>query len=86
MRSTSRSDGRWTAGLLPLLRGINVGPNRVPMALLPSAFEDDGYGSVSTYLQSGNVLLSTDGPVNALEASVEALMERRPREPREGAG
>jgi len=42
---------------LALLRGINVGGNNpIKMADLRACFEEDGFGSVSTYIQSGNVL------------------------------
>ena len=41
-----------------LLRGINVGGhNRVPMPALRTLVEALGYDDVSTYIQSGNVLL-----------------------------
>jgi len=44
-------------GWVALLRGINVGGrNRVPMAELRRLFEETGCGSVSSYIQSGNVL------------------------------
>lgn len=63
---------------LALLRGINVGgKNPVPMAQLRRAFEDEGYGAVSTYIQSGNVLFESDAPAGSLEADVEAMLERR---------
>ncbi len=40
-----------------LLRGINVGgKNLIKMEALRSCFEAGGYGNVSTYIQSGNVL------------------------------
>ena len=40
-----------------LLRGINVGgKNRLPMKDLAAMFDAAGCGSVSTYIQSGNVL------------------------------
>jgi len=43
-----------------LLRGINVGgKNTVSMPILKSAFENAGFLSVSTYINSGNVLFST---------------------------
>ena len=43
-----------------LLRGVNLGPrNRVPMAELRAALEDAGFEDVKTYLQSGNVVLSS---------------------------
>jgi uncharacterized protein (DUF1697 family) len=45
--------GRYVA----LLRGINVGgKNAVPMPALKAAFEDAGFGNVTTYIQSGNVV------------------------------
>lgn len=43
-----------------LLRGINVGGrNIVPMAELRHLFEELGCGSVSTFIQSGNVIFTT---------------------------
>lgn len=47
---------------IALLRGINVGgKNRLPMPELRSAFEAHGFSEVSTYINSGNVLFSSDG-------------------------
>lgn len=61
-----------------LLRGINVGgKNPVPMAQLRAAFEAEGYGSVRTYIQSGNVLFESDTPRAGLEDGIEAMLERR---------
>ena len=61
-----------------LLRGINVGgKNLVPMADLREAFEDQGFGAVSTYIQSGNVLFESDAPRKTLETDVEAMLEKR---------
>jgi uncharacterized protein (DUF1697 family) len=43
-----------------LLRGINVGGNnKVDMKALKSAFTDAGMTSVSTYINSGNVIFSS---------------------------
>lgn len=65
------------AGAVALLRGINVGGrNLIRMPELQSAFRDAGYADVRTYIQSGNVLFTTDavaGP--ALEADVERVLE-----------
>jgi uncharacterized protein (DUF1697 family) len=45
-----------------LLRGINVGgSNLIRMSALKSCFESQGLRDVSTYIQSGNVLFTTDG-------------------------
>jgi uncharacterized protein (DUF1697 family) len=61
-----------------LLRGINVGGrNKVLMADLRDAFESAGYESVTTYIQSGNVLLSSDRAQDDLEDGIEAMLERR---------
>lgn len=41
-----------------LLRGINVGgKNKVPMAKLKQFAEEQGFGKVVTYIQSGNMIL-----------------------------
>jgi uncharacterized protein (DUF1697 family) len=61
-----------------LLRGINVGGrNKVPMADLREAFEAQGYETVRTYIQSGNVLFSSDTPAARLETEIESMLERR---------
>lgn len=46
---------------IALLRGINVsGKNKVPMAELKEGFEELGFQEVKTYLNSGNVIFSSD--------------------------
>ena len=46
---------------IALLRGINIsGKNKVSMAELKRAFERLGYNDVKTYLNSGNVIFSSD--------------------------
>lgn len=61
-----------------LLRGINVGGrNKIPMADLRSAFESLGFEDVTTYIQSGNVLFSSDAPRVSLESSIEGMLEAR---------
>ena len=43
-----------------LLRGINVGGNNlIKMTELKSCFEEQGFGAVATYIQSGNVLFTS---------------------------
>ncbi len=57
---TSRAVAPTPTTFVVLLRGINVGPNkRMKMADLRAMCEDGGYGHVSTYIQSGNVLLTS---------------------------
>jgi uncharacterized protein (DUF1697 family) len=52
---------------IALLRGINVGGNnKISMPELRAAFEKEGYTSVTTYINSGNVLFMSD----AADASV----------------
>lgn len=61
-----------------LLRGINVGGrNKVAMADLRAAFEEQGHAAVRTYIQSGNVLFESSGAARSLEGDIEALLERR---------
>lgn len=79
---------RWVA----LLRAVNLGArNKVPMAELRALLEEAGYGSVRTYIASGNVLLDGPRSAAALSAALEDLvadafgvtttaMLRKPRE------
>ena len=53
---------------LALLRGINVGgKNVLPMAALRDALVHAGYGGVATYIQSGNVVLSSSTALKSLD-------------------
>ena len=46
---------------IALLRGVNVGgKNKIPMPLLKAAFEEAGFYEVSTYINSGNVIFSSE--------------------------
>ena len=61
-----------------LLRGINVGgANIIPMTALRASFEALGLRDVSTYIQSGNVLFSTDADVPRLCKRVEAALSKQ---------
>ena len=62
-----------------LLRGINVGGKTlVKMAELKACFEHLGFGEVSTYIASGNVLFDAGAQDDAdLATSIEAALERR---------
>jgi uncharacterized protein (DUF1697 family) len=55
------------ARLIVLLRGVNIGPrNRVPMPELRELLTEAGFEDVRTYVQSGNVVLSsTSTPAQA---------------------
>lgn len=55
-----------------LLRGINVGGNNIiRMADLRASFEKMGFEKVHSYIQSGNVLFSTDKSAQDLESKIE---------------
>jgi uncharacterized protein (DUF1697 family) len=64
------------ASHVALLRGINIGGrNKVPMAELRDVMTSLGHTGVSTYIQSGNVLFSTEDTdpaelASALEAAI----------------
>ena len=57
---------------LILLRGINVGGrNKVPMAALRELLESHGHTKVSTYIASGNVILSSDRSAATIKRELE---------------
>lgn len=62
-----------------LLRGINVGGrNAVPMKDLVACVSAGRYADVATYIQSGNVLFSTDhADARAMEIDLEQRIERQ---------
>ncbi len=65
-------------GHVVLLRAINVGgKNRLPMAELRNALTAAGLQSVSTYVQSGNVLLSSDETELAIVSRIHAVVAER---------
>ena len=46
---------------IALLRGINIsGKNKIAMSELRTGFVELGYTAVSTYLNSGNVIFTSD--------------------------
>lgn len=60
-----------------LLRGINVGgKNKIAMAELRACFEGLGYGDVSTYINSGNVIFSATGAREKLVTAIERAIEK----------
>jgi uncharacterized protein (DUF1697 family) len=55
-----------------LLRGVNVGgKNKVPMAALRECLEKLGFADVTTYIASGNVILSSDKSAKAVKPLIE---------------
>jgi uncharacterized protein (DUF1697 family) len=61
-----------------LLRGINVGgSNLIRMTALKACFEAQGFGSVTTYIQSGNVLFTAGrASQHALTARIERALSK----------
>jgi uncharacterized protein (DUF1697 family) len=66
------------ARLVVLLRGINIGSrNRISMPELRTALEDAGYDDVRTYLQSGNVVLTSTASAKEAARDCERLIADR---------
>lgn len=60
---------------LALLRGINVGgKNKLKMADLKSVLKADGFSEFTSYIQSGNIILSRETPFNEVE--VKSLIKK----------
>lgn len=64
---------RWVA----LLRAVNVGGRKLPMAELRALCGELGWKDVATFIQSGNVLFEAAGEAAALEARLERAIEAR---------
>ncbi len=63
--------------ILVLLRGINVGGrNKVPMAALRELLELHGHKNVSTYIASGNVILTSDRSAAAIKRELEEALPK----------
>ncbi len=61
-----------------LLRGINlVKRNRVAIGVLRAVLESDGFGDVQTYIQSGNVALSSRASPESVAKRVNLLIKKR---------
>lgn len=58
-----------------LLRGINVGgKNKIPMAALKRRLEEQGFTHVTTYIQSGNVILKSTLDAKTVGQTIERLL------------
>lgn len=61
---------------IALLRGINVGTSgRIRMDALRKLLEDAGFSRVSTYIQSGNVLLDSELPEQDAKEAIERALK-----------
>src|SRR6476646_7733644 len=62
---------------LVLLRGINVGGrNKLPMAALRELLESHGHTKVSTYIASGNVILTSDQSAARIKRQLEDALPK----------
>lgn len=60
-----------------LLRGVNVGGhNKLPMAYLRTILTQNGYANVSTYIQSGNILLTSDKELQYISMHIKELINK----------
>lgn len=61
--------------MVALLRGVNVGgKGKLPMADLRAIAADLGYGDIATYIQSGNLVLSTSQRAAVVEGELAAAI------------
>jgi uncharacterized protein (DUF1697 family) len=62
---------------LALLRAVNVGGRKLPMAELRALCEALGWTQVATYIQSGNVVFTAPGKPKAIEELLEKAIRDR---------
>jgi uncharacterized protein (DUF1697 family) len=67
-----------TSRLVAFLRGINIsGKNKIDMKELKRQFEALGHGEVITYLNSGNVIFSSEEDLTILKERIEQMISQR---------
>jgi uncharacterized protein (DUF1697 family) len=62
--------------MVALLRAVNVGGRKLPMAELRALCATLGWTDVETYIQSGNIVFAAPGTPAALEKALEAAIEK----------
>jgi uncharacterized protein (DUF1697 family) len=62
--------------MVALLRAVNVGGRKLPMAELRALCATLGWSDVATYIQSGNVVFDADGAPDAIEGALAAAIAR----------
>ena len=61
-----------------LLRGINVGgKNKIPMTELRLYLKEEGFNSVKTYIQSGNIILQSNLGTKSIGKKIETILSRK---------
>ncbi|MEO7178233.1 MAG: DUF1697 domain-containing protein, partial [Allosphingosinicella sp.] len=63
------------ARLIALLRAVNVGGRKLPMAELRALCGELGWKDVETYIQSGNVVFAAAGKADRIEARLEEAIK-----------
>jgi len=62
--------------MVALLRAVNVGARKVPMAELRALCAGLGWADVATYIQSGNLVFTAPGKPEALEKILEDALAK----------
>ena len=62
--------------MVALLRAVNVGGRKLPMAGLRALCEGLGWRDVATYIQSGNVVFTAAGRAEAIEEALEKAIAK----------
>ncbi len=65
------------ARLIALLRAVNVGGRKLPMAELRALCGELGWTDVETYIQSGNIVFTAAGRPDVLETGLEKAIQAR---------
>ena len=63
--------------MVALLRAVNVGGRKLPMAAFREQVEKLGWADVATYIQSGNLVFDADCSAAEAEAVLEALIAKQ---------
>jgi uncharacterized protein (DUF1697 family) len=61
--------------MVALLRAVNVGGRKLPMAELRALCAGLGWSDVATYIQSGNLVFAAPGKAEAIETKLERAIE-----------
>jgi uncharacterized protein (DUF1697 family) len=63
--------------MVALLRAVNVGGRKLPMAELRALCEQLGWKDAQTYIQSGNVMFGATGEAEVIEKQLERAIEKQ---------
>jgi uncharacterized protein (DUF1697 family) len=62
--------------MVALLRAVNVGGRKLPMAELRALCAGLGWTDVATYIQSGNIVFTAPGKADTIETMLEKVIAR----------